>query len=134
MGKSAATRGTRERYLQWFEPTRTYRFRRAVPIHLRAIIGLSEWTETLSRNFDEAKLQRQAHIERTDRILALAKAGNWPEIDDDEIEAVAEGWWRLFQLERSRLIMNPQGLPSWPNGRERLDDINSDLWALAIRR
>jgi integrase len=131
MGKSAATRSTRERYLQWFEPTRTYRFRRAVPIHLRAMIGLTEWTETLSPNHDEAIRQRQAHIERTDRILALAKAGNWPEIDDDEIEAVAEGWWWLFQIERSRLIMNPQGLPSWPNGRERLDDINPETWALA---
>jgi len=61
----------------------------------------------------------------------LVKAGNWPEIDDGEIEAVAEGWWRLFQLERSRLIMNPQGLPSWPNGLERLDDINPETWALA---
>src|SRR5580704_14175201 len=59
------------------------------------------------------------------------EAGNWPEINDDEIEALAEGWWRLFQLERSRLITNRQGLPSWPNGRERLDDINSELWALA---
>jgi len=48
-------RSTRERYLQWFEPTRAYRFRRAVPIHLRAIIGLSEWTDTLSPNHDEAK-------------------------------------------------------------------------------
>jgi len=131
MGKSAAARGTRERYLQWFKPTRAYRFRRVVPKHLRSIIGQSEWTETLSRNYDEAKRQRQAHVERTDRILALAKAGNWPEIDDDEIGAVAEGWWRLFQLERSRLITNPQGLPSWPNGRERLDDINPETWALA---
>ena len=61
----------------------------------------------------------------------MAKAGNWPEINDDEIEAVAEGWWRLFQIERSRLITNPQGLPSWPNGRERLDDINPERWALA---
>jgi integrase len=85
----------------------------------------------LSRNYDEAKRHLRGYIERTDRILALAKAGNWPEIDDDEIEAVAEGWWRLFQLERSRLITNPQGLPSWPNGRERLDDINPELWALA---
>src|SRR6516162_2911376 len=123
--------GTRERYLQWLGPTRAYRFRRVVPKHLRPIIGLSEWTETLSRNHDEAKRQRHAHVVRTDRILALAKAGNWPEIDDDEIEAVAEGWWRLFQLERSRLITNPQGLPSWPNGRERLDDINPETWALA---
>jgi integrase len=123
--------GARERYLQWFEPTRAYRFRRAVPKHLRPIIGQSEWTETLSRDPDNAKRQRLSHIERTDRILALAEAGNWPEINDDEIDAVAEGWWRLFQIERSRLITNPQGLPSWPNGRERLDDINSQLWALA---
>jgi integrase len=131
MAISGASRATRERYLQWFEPTRTYRFRRAVPIHLRSIIGQSEWTETLSGNYAEAKRQLPGHIEKTDRILALVKAGNWPEIDDDEIEALAEGWWRLFQLERSRLITNPQGLPSWPNGRERLDDINSEVWALA---
>jgi hypothetical protein len=56
----------------------------------------------------------------------LAEAGNWPEVNEDEIDALAEGWWRLFQLERSRLITNPQGLPSWPNGRERLDDINAE--------
>jgi hypothetical protein len=94
MNSKRRTGGTREPYLQWFEPTRAYRFRRAVPKHLRPLIGQSEWTETLSRNYDEAKRQRQTHIERTDRILALAKTGNWPEIDDDEIEAVAEGWWR----------------------------------------
>jgi len=124
-------RGTRERYLQWFEPTRAYRFRRAVPIRLRPIIGQGEWTETFSRDPAEAKRQRLAHVQRTDRILALAEAGNWPEIDDIEIDALAEGWWRLFQLERSRLIANPQGLPCWPNGRERLDDINPESWALA---
>jgi hypothetical protein len=131
MASTAAAWGTRERYLQWFKPTRAYRFRRAVPTHLRPIIGQSEWTETLSRDVPEAKRQLRVHIARTDRILALAEAGNWPEIDDDEVEALAEGWWRLFQLERSRLITNPQGLPSWPNGRERLDEINSELWALA---
>jgi uncharacterized protein DUF6538 len=131
MAPAAASRGTRERYLQWFKPTRAYRFRRAVPTQLRPIIGQSEWTETLSRDLAEAKRQLRAHIERTDRILALAEAGNWPEVNEEEIEALAEGWWRLFQLERSRLITNRQGLPSWPNGRERLDDINSELWALA---
>jgi hypothetical protein len=104
-----------------------YKFRRAVPTHLRPVIGQSEWTETLSRELAGAKRQLQGHIERTDRILALAEAGNWPEVNEEEIEALAEGWWRLFQLERSRLITNPQGLPSWPNGRERLDDINSEL-------
>jgi integrase len=131
MAAAAATPSTRERYLQWFKPTRAYRFRRAVPTRLRPMIGQSEWTETLSRNLAEAKRQLRGHIERTDRILTLAEDDNWPEINDDEIEALAEGWWRLFQLERSRLITNPQGLPSWPNGRERLDDINSEQWALA---
>ena len=131
MATAAGSRGIRERYLQWFEPTRTYRFRRAVPIHLRSIIGQSEWTETLSRTSAEAKRQLPGHIARTDRILALAKAGNWPEIDEDQIEDLAEGWWRLFQHERSRQITNPQGLPTWPNGRERLDDINPEVWALA---
>ena len=131
MAPAAAARGTRERYLQWFKPTRAYRFRRAVPTHLRPIIGQSEWTETLSRALAEAKRQLRGHVERTDRILVLAEAGNWPEVDEDEIDALAEGWWRLFQLERSRLITNPRGLPSWPNGRERLDGINPKLWALA---
>jgi hypothetical protein len=131
MAMAATIRGTRVQYLQWFEPTRTFRFRRTVPVHMRPIIGLSEWTETLSRNYVEARRQLPGHIERTDRILALAKVGNWPEINDDEIEAVAEGWWRLFQPERSRFITNPQGLPCWPNGRERLDDINPERWALA---
>jgi hypothetical protein len=56
-------RGTRERYLQWFEPTRAYRFRRAVPIRLRPIIGQGEWTETLSRDPAEAKRQRLAHVQ-----------------------------------------------------------------------
>jgi len=131
MAPAAAARGTRERYLQWFKPTRAYRFRRAVPTHLRPIIAQGEWTETLSRELAEAKRQLRGHIERTDRILALAEAGNWPEVNEDEIDALAEGWWRLFQLERSRLITNPQGLPCWPNGRERLDDINPEGWALA---
>jgi hypothetical protein len=80
MASAAAARGTRERYLQWFKPTRAYRFRRAVPAHLRSIIGQSEWTETLSRDLAEAKRQLRVHIERTDRILALAEAGNWPEV------------------------------------------------------
>jgi len=52
MAPAAASRGTRERYLQWFKPTRAYRFRRAVPTQLRPIIGQSEWTETLSRDLE----------------------------------------------------------------------------------
>ena len=135
VGSAAAkspSRGTRQQYLQWFPPTRSWRFRRVVPDHLRSIIGKREFTQTL-RAKDRGAAERLVRplIEQTDRIIALAEAGNWPEVEDDDIEALAEGWWRLFQLERSRLITNPQGLPSWPNGRERLDDINSELWALA---
>lgn len=135
VGSAAAkspSRGTRQQYLQWFPPTRSWRFRRVVPDHLRSIIGKREFTQTL-RAKDRGGAERLVRplIEQTDRIIALAEAGNWPPIEDDDIEALAEGWWRLFQLERSRLITNPQGLPSWPNGRERLDDINPDQWALA---
>lgn len=125
------SRGTRERYLQWFEPTRAYRFRRAVPKHLQPIIGLNEWTGTLSDDAAERRQQLHGHIGRTNRILALASAGNWPPIEDDKIDALAEGWWLLFQLERSRQITNSDGVPCWPNGRTRLDDIDPEEWALA---
>jgi hypothetical protein len=136
MGRSAvaksSSRGTRQTYLQWFPPTRSWRFRRVVPDHLRNVIGKREFTQTLrAKNRGEAERLVRPLIEQTERIIALAEAGNWPPIEDDDIEALAEGWWRLFQLERSRLIMSPDGVPSWPNGRERLDDINSELWALA---
>ena len=131
MARTAAARGTRQQYLQWFTPTRAHRFRRAVPKDLQPIIGLSEWTDTLSHDPAERARQLHTHVEQTDRIIALAEAGNWPLIEDDDIEALAEGWWRLFQLERSRQITNSNGVPSWPNGRERLDDISAELWALA---
>lgn len=127
----SASSGPRERFLQWFPPTRSFRFRRAVPKHLRDIINLTEWTETLSDDAGERRQQLHAHTNRTNRIVALADAGNWPEITDDQIEALAEGWWRLFQLERSRQIIGPNGICVWPNGRTRLDDINPEQWALA---
>jgi hypothetical protein len=79
--------------------------------------------------------KRSVNFEATSRELTESwpwpRPGNWPEVDEDEIDALAEGWLRLFQLERSRLITNPQGLRCWPNGRERLDDINPEGWALA---
>jgi integrase len=136
MDRSAAakssSRGTRQTYLQWFPPTRSWRFRRVVPDHLRSIIGKREFTQTL-RGKDRGEAERLVRplIEQTDRIIALAEAGNWPPIEDEDIEALAEGWWRLFQLGRSRQITNSDGLPIWPNGRERLDDINPEQWALA---
>jgi hypothetical protein len=87
-------RTTRQRYLQWFEPTRSWRFRRLVPEKLRSIIGLTEWTETLSaRTENEAIRLVLPHIEKTDRIIALAEGGNWPPVPDEDIEIVAWAWW-----------------------------------------
>ena len=48
----------------------------SVPLHLRGIIGQSEWTETLGPDRAEAKRQLQVHVEKTNRILAMAEAGN----------------------------------------------------------
>src|SRR5262249_46356742 len=33
------------------------------------------------------------HIEKTDRIIALAEGGNWPPVPDEDIEIVASAWW-----------------------------------------
>jgi len=35
-------------------------------------------------------------IVETNRIIQLAEAGNWPPINDDEIDLVARGWWDWF--------------------------------------
>jgi integrase len=87
-------RATNQKYLQWFEPTGAWRFRRAVPKHLRAIFGLTEWTKTLdARTENEAIRLMQPHIAETDRIVALADDGNWPPIPDEDVEHVAWAWW-----------------------------------------
>ena len=88
MATAAASRGTRERYLQWFEPTQTYRFRRAVPINLRPVIGQSEWTETLSRNYDEAKRHveelHRKHVKAGESFGAAYLVGFFDSIPDME--------------------------------------------------
>jgi len=87
-------RTTRQKYLQWFEPTRVWRFRRPVPEALRPIIGLTEWTETLkARTENEGIRQVLPHIEKTDQIIALADGGNWPPIPDADVDDVALAWW-----------------------------------------
>ena len=122
----------RQTYVQWFEPTKAWRFRRRVPDHLRQIIGKREWTETLpARNRAEAERLAIPLIDETNRIIQLASAGNWPPVADDIIDALSFGWWRLFQLERSRQIRRSDGGLTWPNGRARLDDIEPKAWALA---
>jgi integrase len=128
MAGTRTTRGTLPPYLQWFEPTRAYRFRRAVPKRLRPRIGLTEWTETLSPDRGEAARMLHPHIERTDRIIALAQAGNWPEITDEEIEALEIGWWNQWREDRARSLY----LPGRPDHlQRRLHDIHPTEWALA---
>jgi hypothetical protein len=86
-------RKTRQKYLQWFEPTNAWRFRRAVPKHLRAIIGLTEWTETLkARTENEAIRLVLPQIEKTDQIIALADGGNWPPIPDEDVHTLCYAW------------------------------------------
>lgn len=87
-------RKTRQKYLQWFEPTRSWRFRRVVPEALRSTIGKTEWTETLdARTENDAIRLVLPHIVKTDQIIALAETGNWPPIPDEDIEHVAFAWW-----------------------------------------
>src|SRR3954469_11835924 len=78
MARTGTARRILPRYLQWFEPTRAYRFRRLVPQSLRPVIGLTEWTETLSPELGEARRLLSAHVQWTDCIIALASMGNWP--------------------------------------------------------
>ncbi len=87
-------------YVQWHKTKRCWRFRRRIPDQLRDLIGQSEWVETLpARNRAEADRLAIPHIEETNRVIQLAQRGNWPPIGDDEIEALALGWWEWFQGE-----------------------------------
>jgi hypothetical protein len=89
-----------QRYVQWVESKRCWRFRRRVPGHLCNLIGQTEWIETLpARNRTEADRLAIPHIDETNRVIQLAERGNWPPIDDDEIEVLALGWWEWFQGE-----------------------------------
>src|ERR1700750_2530255 len=90
---TGAWRATSQKYLQWLEGTGSWRFRRVVPKHLREVIGKTEWTETLkARTENEAIRLIQPHIAETDRIIALAEAGNWPPIPDEDVDVVFTAW------------------------------------------
>jgi hypothetical protein len=91
---SGKWRTTNQKYLQWLETNGSWRFRRAVPKNLRSVIGKTEWTETLkARTEYEAIRLMQPHIAETDRTIALAEAGNWPPVPDEDIHDVAFAWW-----------------------------------------
>ena len=93
MLQSGTWRATSQKYLQWLETSGSWRFRRVVPKHLRETIGKTEWTETLkARTENEAIRLVQPHIAETDRIIALAEAGNWPPISDEDVDVVFTAW------------------------------------------
>jgi hypothetical protein len=103
-----------------------WRVRIVVPLLLVPILGKTALTESTGTRDKEKAILRAAPI-----IAKFQAQIAGPPIEDDEIEALAEGWWQLFQLERSRQITNSDGAPMWPDGRARLDDIDPKAWALA---
>jgi integrase len=112
-----------QRYVQWLESKKCWRFRRRIPGHLRDLIGQTEWIETLpARNRTEAERLAIPHIDETNRIIRLAERGNWPPIGDTDIEALALGWWDWFQGEPIKRWVDRCG------GNEPLDPHE---WALA---
>src|SRR5580704_9989580 len=75
-----------------------YWFRRRVPLDLVKIVEQPEWRYSLnSRSEGEARREAIPHLEETDRIIKLAMAGKWPPVTDEEIEALAIGWWADFR-------------------------------------
>lgn len=85
---------TNQKYLQWLDTERAWRFRRVVPKNLRERIGKTEWTERLkARTENEAIRLLLPHIAETDRTIALAEVGNWPPVSDEDVELIAHAWW-----------------------------------------
>jgi len=102
-----------------------WRVRVVVPPLLVPILGKTALTESTGTRDKQIAILRAAPI-----VAKFHAQIAGPPIEDDEIEALAEGWWELFQLERSRQIMM-NGVPIWPNGHTRLDNIGPKAWALA---
>jgi hypothetical protein len=133
---------TRQRYLQWFKPTNAWRFRRAVPHHLRAIVGKWEWTETLSARTEAESIRLVLpHIEKTDRIIALADAGNWPPVPDEDVHDLAFAWWTgepgtqtlsSSEIARSveRFLIGPRKLGGWLENSPMLERTRERVLAI----
>jgi integrase len=116
---------TNQKYLQWLDTQGCWRFRRVVPLNLRETIGKTEWTERLkARSENEAIRLMLPHIQETDRIIALAEAGNWPPVPDEDVELLARAWWNggkgtrtlsSAEIPRSveRFLVGPRELSGW---------------------
>jgi hypothetical protein len=94
---------------------------------LVGVIGKREWRQTL-KAYSRADAEREALplLDETNRTIDLALAGNWPPISDDEIEAVAVGWWSDFRETRLTELSRRKG---WIVNR--LWDVDESEWALA---
>jgi hypothetical protein len=93
---------------------------------LVGVIGKREWRQTLkARSRAEAEREAIPLLDETNRTIDLALAGNWPPISDEEIEAVAVGWWIEFRETRLTELRRKGWLA------DRLWDVNASDWALA---
>ena len=115
------------RFVLWRSDRKCWWFRRAVPGDLIGVIGKREWRQTLNaRSRVDAEREAIPLLDETNRTIDLALAGNWPPISDDEIEAVAVGWWIEFQEARLTELSRYKG---WTI--KRLSDVDASEWALA---
>ena len=90
------------------------------------VIGKREWRQTLkARSRADAEREAIPLLDETNRTIDLALAGNWPPISDEEIEAVAVGWWIEFRETRLTELRRKGWLA------DRLWDVNASDWALA---
>src|SRR5271169_1979398 len=115
------------RFVLWRSDRECWWFRRAVPGDLVWLIGKREWRQTLKAG-SRADAEREAIplLDETNRTIDLALAGNWPPVSDDEIEAVAIGWWSEFRETRLSELRRGKG---WIVNR--LWDVDASEWALA---
>jgi Domain of unknown function (DUF6538) len=115
------------RFVLWRSDRDCWWFRRAVPGELVGIIGKREWRRTLNaRSRADAEWEAIPLLDETNRTIDLALAGNWPPISDDEIEALAVGWWSEFRESRLTELTRRNG---WIVSR--LWDVTASEWALA---
>ena len=115
------------RFVLWRSDRDCWWFRRAVPGDLVGLIGKREWRQTLNAS-SRADAEREAIplLDETNRTIDLALAGNWPPVSDDEIEAIAVGWWSEFRETRLSELRRDK---RW--AVDRLWDVNASEWALA---
>jgi Phage integrase SAM-like domain len=100
-------------------------FRRRVPGDLVSIIGHTEWRYWLeARNEVDARREGIPYLDETDQIIRLARTGDWPALTEEQVEAIAVGWWVEFgETVFSRIQKSGHPDAGWVNTDPR-------VWAL----